>query len=229
MKTQAILAMAGFGTRLKSSEPKALLAICDIPIFVYSLKAFENSTLIDSVLIVAQEKFIDQFNEIIDQYRIKKVKKIVVGGDTRFESVNNGLQKIDDDTDIVLVHDGARPLITADLVDRAIELTKEHNAVIVAVEVKPTIKRVGDDLFVEETLNRKELWEVQTPQVFKKEILVKAHKQKISDTPTDDASLVERIGVKVKILKGDYKNIKVTTKEDIIVAEAFLKHTCNKG
>ena len=223
MKTQAILAIAGSGTRLKTSDPKALISICDKPIFVYSLEAFEKSTLIDSVVIVTQEKFIDQFNEIIEKYGIKKVKKIVVGGDTRFESVNNGLQNIDDDTDIVIVHDGARPLITSDLVDRSIESTKEHGAVIVAVEVKPTIKRVGADLFVEETLNRNELWEVQTPQVFKKDILLKAHAQKISDVPTDDASLVEQIGVKVKILKGDYKNIKVTTKEDIIVAEAFLK------
>ncbi|MBU0467820.1 MAG: 2-C-methyl-D-erythritol 4-phosphate cytidylyltransferase [Candidatus Omnitrophica bacterium] len=227
MKTQAILAIAGFGTRLKASGPKALLSICNIPIFVYSLKAFESSSLIDSVVVVTQEKFIENFKEIIEQYGIKKVKKIVVGGDTRFVSVNNGLQEIDEDTDIVLVHDGARPLITVDIVDRSIELTNEHDAVIVAVEVKPTIKRVGEDLFVEETLNRNELWEVQTPQVFKKEILVKAHEQNISDAPTDDAFLVEQIGVKVKILKGDYRNIKVTTKEDIVVAEAFLKQICN--
>lgn len=223
MKTQAILAIAGFGTRLKASEPKALLSICNKPIFVYSLEVFENSDLIDSVVIVTQEGFIDQFKDIIKKYGIKKVKKIVAGGDTRFESVNNGLQNIDEGTDIVVVHDGARPMITVGIVDRSIELTKEHGAVIVAVEVKPTIKRVSDDLFVEETLNRNELWEVQTPQVFKKDILIKAHAQKITDAPTDDASLVEQIGVRVKILKGDYRNIKVTTKEDIIIAEAFLK------
>ncbi|HBG61396.1 MAG TPA: hypothetical protein DDX37_06170 [Candidatus Omnitrophica bacterium] len=109
------------------------------------------------------------------------------------------------------------------------ELTKEYGAVIVAVEVKPTIKRAGDDLFVKETLNRNELWEVQTPQVFRKKILLKAHEQKRSGTPTDDASLVEQLGVKVKILKGDYRNIKVTTKEDIIVAEAFLNQTGNES
>ncbi|OGX49775.1 MAG: 2-C-methyl-D-erythritol 4-phosphate cytidylyltransferase [Omnitrophica WOR_2 bacterium RIFOXYB2_FULL_38_16] len=229
MKTQAILAIAGFGTRLKASEPKALLAVCGMPIFMYSLKVFENSGLIDSVVIVTQERFIDKFNEIIAEHGIKKVKKIVAGGDTRFESVNKGLHEIDDDTDIVLVHDGARPLITADLVDRSIELTKEYGAVIVAVEVKPTIKRAGDDLFVKETLNRNELWEVQTPQVFRKKILLKAHEQKRSGTPTDDASLVEQLGVKVKILKGDYRNIKVTTKEDIIVAEAFLNQTGNES
>ena len=154
---------------------------------------------------------------------LSKEVHIISGGQSRQDSVFKGLKALDRDTKIVFIHDAARPLLSKDLVQRAIASCVKQKAVIAAVPLKPTIKKVNRrSRVVEETLERDSLWEVQTPQVFAKDILLKAHRKFKGQKATDDASLVEQLGVKVKIVMGDYRNIKITTPEDIKIAEALI-------
>lgn len=222
MKVQAIIPTAGIGERLKASLPKPLVELCGKPLCVHTLEVFERSFVIDSVVLVGHAENLFDLGNIVKQYRLKKVTKIVAGGETRCESVANGLAVLDEDADMVVVHDGARPLVSPETISDAVGLCQDLQAVVVAVPVKSTIKKINKkDLLVEETLNREGLWEIQTPQVFKKDILVRAHEQKKENVPTDDAMMVEQLGVRVKVLLGDYKNIKITTPEDLTIAEAF--------
>lgn len=155
-----------------------------------------------------------------------KVSAIVGGGTTRQESVYNGLCAVSDGSDVVLIHDGARPFIDDDLIARCISGVVDFDACAAAVPVKDTIKRVDCSGFVMETPNREELWAVQTPQAFRFGLVMKAHRQALKDgfTGTDDAMLVERLGVPLKLVQGSYSNFKITTPEDIIAGEAQLKN-----
>lgn len=190
---------------------------------MHTLEVFEQSPEIESVILVGNEEHLSDFEKMVKQYQLKKVTRIVAGGKTRRESVANGLAALDPDTDIVVVHDSARPLVSLKVISEAVGLCQNSEAVVVAVPVTSTIKRVNaSDLSVEATLRRDGLWEVQTPQVFKKELLIKAHKRKKKTAPTDDAMLVESLGVRVKVLPGDYTNIKITTQEDLTMAKSLL-------
>ena len=224
MKVQAIIPTAGLGTRLKSKVLKPFVLLNGKPLIVYTLKAFEKSRLVDGVILVVHEDFQDVFKKLVVKYRLKKICRIVVGGNTRGESVGNGLKVLDADTDIVVIHDGASPLISSKLIDQSVELCRKQKAVIVAVPVKPTIKRVNvKDSTIQQTLNRSELWEAQTPQVFKKDVILMAHRRNRIENPTDDAAMVEAIDIKVKVLMGSYQNIKVTTKEDVVLVNALFR------
>jgi 2-C-methyl-D-erythritol 4-phosphate cytidylyltransferase len=171
----------------------------------------------------AREEYVAELRRLIRGGGIKKVDRIVEGGKTRRESVSNGLKHLDPKTSMVVVHDGVRPLITPNLIETAIKAAAKAKAIVVAVPVKPTIKRVDKrSLEIIETLDRSELWEVQTPQVFDRKLLEKAHAQTKASLATDDAMLVEALGQKVKVIEGDYSNIKITTREDLIVAQALL-------
>ncbi len=243
MKTQVIIAAAGAGTRLESDPDaprqgggsgfrpakaglqmaKPLILLKGKPLLVYSLEVFAACPLVESIIVVVGENNLEEFKKVIAQYGFQKVSAVVVGGATRCESVSNGLNVLDEDTELVVIHDGARPLISPGVLKKAIVLCHNESAVIAAVPVKPTIKRVNpEDLSVEATLDRSLLWEAQTPQVFKKDILLKAHKEVNDKQATDDASLLERLGEKIKIVEGEYRNIKITTSEDLIIAESFL-------
>jgi 2-C-methyl-D-erythritol 4-phosphate cytidylyltransferase len=223
LKTQAIVPAAGKGERFKSKIAKPLVLLNGKPLVVYALQVLERSSLIDSVILVAGKNNKKDFEKMVREYRLNKVAVVVVGGETRCVSVSNGLKVLDEDTDYVLIHDGVRPFVSRDLIEDAIRLCYREDAVITAVPVKPTIKRVNlKDFFVEATLDRRFLWEVQTPQVFKKEIILKAHAGPAREEATDDAYLVEKLGVPVKILKGDYRNIKITTPDDLLIAERLL-------
>ena len=224
MKTQVIIPAAGLGARLNSSIPKALIPLRKIPLIVYSLKVFESSRKISSVIIAGPEGHLKNLQKLAERYRLKKVKFIISGGATRSESVSHALGMLDDDTKIVVVHDAARPFLNRSILEKALALMQKEKAVAVAVPVKPTIKRVNKKSFyVTETLDRSELWDIQTPQVFQKEILVKAHSKMLCLNPSDDAVLVEKMGVRVKICPGEYRNIKITTPEDFVLAEIFLR------
>ena len=227
IKVQAIIAAAGTGTRMKSRQPKPFILVKGKPILFYSLAVFEKSPLIHSIVVVAHSSSLKNIEEIVKKFRFKKVVQIIAGGKTRCESVANGLKVLDKDADYVAVHDAARPLISRQTLEEAVKAAWKNSAAVVAVPVKSTIKEVDPkNLFIQKTLLRDTLWEIQTPQVFRKDILLKAHQAMACYArcaPTDDAVLVEKIGVKVKIVRGDYRNIKVTTKEDLAVAEVFLK------
>ncbi len=224
MKTQAIIPAAGRGVRFGSKISKPLVMLSGQPLVVHALRAMEECSLIDGVVVVAQKKDFLKFKGIVRKYRLRKVKKVVSGGKERFQSVYQGLQALDEDTDFVLIHDGARPLVDMPLLKRVIKFCFKEKAVVTAVPVKPTIKEVDSRrLTVKRTLFRDDLWEIQTPQVFAKELILKAYKTKTNRLPCDDATLVEALGVKVKVLRGNYRNIKITTVDDLICAQAMMK------
>lgn len=224
MKIQAIIPTAGLGTRLSSEIPKPLIEINGKPIFVHTINAVLSSERIDSIILVVHEDYISDYRKIVLSYKLDKVKHVVVGGDRRCDSVRNGLNCIDEDTDIVLIHDGARPLIDIDIINSSIDICNIEAAAIVGVPIKPTVKEIDpENLEVVKTLMRKNIWEIQTPQVFNKSLLVDAYKKAEDIDFTDDASLVESLGFKVKVVKGSYKNIKITTAEDLILAEYYLE------
>ena len=221
MKVEVIIVAAGLGRRLKSKIPKALVLLKGKPLLAYSLKVFENHPDIDGVVVVGADGFLSQFSRFTRSF--KKVHAVVAGGALRSDSVKCGLKAISSGTGIVLVHDAARPFVDAAMIDRLIASLKKNKAAIVGVPVKFTVKKVNrKTLVIEETPARDLLWEAQTPQGFHKDILVKAHAKKFKEEATDDAILVERLGGKVKMVMGDYRNIKVTTQEDIILARQLL-------
>ena len=220
MKAEVIIVAAGAGTRFGSKVPKALVPLKGLPLIAHSLKIFEQNRGIDGIIVVANSRYLGRFQALTK--RFKRVRAVVAGGKTRAESVKCGLAALKADTDAVLVHDAARPLVDAVMVKRLIEALRSNKAVIAAVPVKPTIKEVDPRTqTVVKTLRRDKLWEVQTPQGFHKDILVKAHSRTFKGEATDDAVLVEAMGVKVKAVMGSYRNIKITTPEDLLVAKAL--------
>lgn len=224
MKVQAIVPVAGSGSRFNAKQPKSLVYLAGRPLFIHCLQTMEDSDAIDSIILVIPKERAGDFRANVDLYNITKVKYFVEGGRTRCESVANGLKHVESDTDIVLVHDGVRPLIKKNILESAIAACEREDASVVAVPVKSTVKKVdGKKGYVLQTLQRDELWEAQTPQVFKKQVLIEAHQRNTDPNATDDALLVENMGRQVKVVQGDYSNLKVTTPEDLLVAEALLK------
>lgn len=224
MKVQVIVVAAGAGTRLKASKPKALVVLNGKPLVWYSLNAFERSKLISSVIVVGHPKYLKDFQKVAGKAHFKKVHAVTPGGETRSDSVARGLMCVEKDTQVVMVHDAARPFVSPNMISDSVDAMQRHEASVVAVPVKATIKKADPkNLFVTETLMRDTLWEVQTPQTFRRNLLDRAHKAMLCCAPTDDAMLVEKMGVKVKILMGDYKNIKITTAEDLALAKLWIR------
>lgn len=223
----AVIVAAGRGTRMGSEVKKQYLEICGIPLLARTIKVFESCENIDEIILVIDSNdIIFCKHEIIDRYGFDKVKSIVSGGETRQDSVYNGLQEVDKDCEVVLIHDGARPFIKQDEIISLIEAAREYKACTIATPVKDTIKLVGQDEFIKETLNRNTLWSVQTPQAFLYDTVLAAHRRAMKDdfNGTDDAQLVERMGISVKLVKGSYNNIKITTREDLIIAKAIIEN-----
>ncbi len=226
MKVVALIAAAGLGKRMNSKISKSFIPIFGKPILAYTLEKFEQCKLIEEIcLIVNQEEKDFCSKNIILRYNFSKVQKIINGGETRQESVYNGLKALNPDVDIVVIHDGARPLVEETLIQDSIEVAQKNGAVIVAIPLKDTVKKSQKNFFIKETLNRDEIWRAQTPQTFKYDIILSAHHQAYKDKfcATDDAAIVERYGHKVKMIIGSEENIKITTPFDIIIAENFLK------
>ncbi|MGB9596895.1 MAG: 2-C-methyl-D-erythritol 4-phosphate cytidylyltransferase, partial [Candidatus Poribacteria bacterium] len=205
---------------------KPFILLKNKPILAWTLDVFQQCDSIDSILIVTakgdETRIID---EIVKPYHFNKVCDVITGGETRQESVFNALCKVRSDTDIVVIHDAVRPFITKDLIIKSIEQADQYGSAIVAVPVKDTIKEADDNGFVSKTLDRQLLWSIQTPQTFKYKLIIQAHHYAKENQiqATDDASLVEQIGHKVKIIIGSYDNIKITTIDDLVIAEAILK------
>lgn len=223
----AVIPAAGSGSRMGTTVKKQYLQIDGLPVLAHTLKVFENSPLVNGVVLVVGEQELEWCRqEIVQQYGFNKVLAVVPGGNHRQHSVYNGLLALDaQDEDIVIVHDGARPLFTNDILEKAIQATLEKQAAVVAVPVKDTIKVVSSQRKVVNTPPRETLWAVQTPQVFNYRLLLNAyrHAEKNSFLGTDDASLIEYHGHGVFIVPGDYENIKITTPEDLLLAESILK------
>ncbi len=227
MGNVAIIPAAGLGLRLKSGVPKPYLMLADMPILAHTLSAFEDCPdILKTYVVVAEDRISYCKQNIVDKYRFKKVAKIVGGGERRQDSVYNGLQELKPDTDIVVVHDGARPFVTPQLISKCIKEAQKHGAAIAALPLNDTIKQVSPAEQIIKTLPREELWAAQTPQAFKYPLLVEAFKEAVKDSfvATDEAGLVERLGHRIQVVKGSPNNIKVTTPADLITAEATLQN-----
>lgn len=227
ISVSALIAAAGQGKRMKSDINKQYLKLLDKPILAHTIEVFVECNMIDEIiLVVCQDEIKFCKEEVIDKYEFyQKPIKLVVGGKERQESIFNGLSAVSNETEIVVTHDGARPFITVDIIERSITSTYDNGAVGVGVPVKDTIKVVDEDTNIIDTPERSKLWQIQTPQTFIYSLLKKAHlhAQTESFLGTDDSVLVERIGHKVKMIRGSYENIKITTPEDLFFGEAILK------
>ncbi len=224
MKTIALITAAGKGQRMKSSTPKQYLDLGGRSILARTLQVFEECPSVDGIyLIVPPEQMDTVQKEIVEKYHLKKVHKVVRGGKMRQQSVWNGLRAIRTQCAIVVVHDGVRPFISRKLIEQSIKEARKSGAAVVAVLAKDTVKRAAKGKKVQ-TLPREEIWLAQTPQTFQFPLLMKAYEKAHREDflGTDDASLVERLGHSVILIAGDYSNIKITTPEDLVVAEALL-------
>lgn len=230
MKTTAIILSAGKGKRMGSDISKQYLMLEGYPVIYYTIKAFEDSEVDDIILVSGESEVEFCKKEIVERYGFKKVKKVVSGGKERYHSVYEGLKAIeafDIDTDIVLIHDGARAFVDEKIISHSINDTKAYGASIAAVKVKDTIKVADKDNFVESTPDRAFLWQIQTPQTFFYKKIMEAYEKAIAsddDFITDDAMVLEHYGEgKIKLSPGSYDNIKITTPEDLVFGAAILK------
>lgn len=229
MKTAAVLLAAGQGRRMNNPIPKQYLLLKEKPVLYYSLKTLEESML-DEIILITNANDIEYCkNEIIDRYQFQKVKKIICGGKERYYSVYNGLNELKE-VDYVWIHDGARPFLTNQMILDTFQAVQQYRACVIGMPVKDTIKIVNENKIIQETPPRETIWSVQTPQVFEFSLIKKAYDKFIKEKKetlqiTDDAMLVEQMtNCDVKLVQGDYHNIKITTPEDLIIAETFLSN-----
>lgn len=225
INASAIIVAAGSGKRMNSKIAKQFIEIKNKPVVAYSIEKFENTESVSEIVIVTGKNDIDFIkNNIIKKYNYKKVKAVVEGGAERQNSVYNGLKLVDKKTDIVLIHDGVRPFVKIEEIESLIKETMVFKACVLGVKVKDTIKLCDENGFVKDTPRRELLWSAQTPQSFTYELIMEAHKKAVSEgfLGTDDSMLVERMGQKIKMLEGSYENIKITTPEDLLIAEKFI-------
>ena len=223
MRVSAIVLAAGRGIRFGGRGGKLFSKIKNKPLFQYCLEELNRHSLINEIIIVANSANRAKIARRLRRCGLTKVVKTVSGGRRRQDSVYNGLKALGDDSGFVLIHDSARPFIDSRLISSVIKRAQKSGAAIAGVPVKSTIKSASRAQVVEKTLLREKLWEVQTPQVFKIDKLLAAYRRFSKTDVTDDSTLVEKLGVKVSIVAGDYRNIKVTTVEDLEVARAIAK------
>lgn len=231
--TTAIVLAAGQGKRMQSKVHKQYLLLQDKPVLFYALKAFEDSFIDDIVLVVGKDEEEYCRKEIIDKYGFKKVRAIIEGGKERYHSVAYGIKAIQWECNYIFIHDGARPFISREILNRVFEQVKKNKACVVGMPVKDTVKIADEAGFVESTPNRVRVWQIQTPQVFEAEVISEAYSRLLTEemrllsegvTVTDDAMVVEYfMKLPVKLVEGSYQNIKITTPEDLEIARSFLQ------
>jgi len=219
----AIVVAGGTGTRLKTKVHKSFVRLAGRPMLAWVLAALERSPSVRDIVIVAHRGDLSAARRLARNERCRKVSAVVPGGDSRKASVGCGLQAVPARTRWVLVHDAARPLVTPEIIRACVRAARSAGAAIAAVPVVPTIKQCKAG-WVVKTLDRKQLWAVQTPQVFERKLLERAHRRGMRNgfAATDDATLVEALGRRVRIVPGSERNLKVTTPEDLVIAQALL-------
>lgn len=229
-KIIAIVLAAGRGKRMQSDVAKQYLLVRNKPVLYYSLKAFQDSIVDEIILVTAENEITYCKEEIVDKYAITKVSRIVAGGKERYHSVYNGL-KACKDAEVVLIHDGARPFVDEAIIERNVRRVKEHGACVTGMPVKDTIKISDVEGYVKETPRRDLIWTIQTPQTFRYDLirnsydvfLAREEEYSKQYSVTDDSMVAEIFGgIKVKLVEGSYNNVKITTPEDMVLAEAIL-------
>jgi len=229
-RVSAVIVAAGKGSRMNAAVNKQYLTLANKPVLAHTLEAFERAEIISEIILVIHREDHWLLKECILPYGFQKITAVTDGGPDRQASVYNGLQRISPESEIIAVHDGARPLVTPEIITCSVITAARCGAACVGVPVKDTIKKVNPDDTVQDTPDRSMLWAIQTPQTFQREILVKAHEKALAEgyRGTDDSVLAERLGISVKMVMGGYTNLKITTAEDLIFAEAFLKAASGK-
>jgi len=227
-----LIPAAGRGKRMGAEKPKALLPLGDRPILIHTLQKFEDCPQVDEVLpLLPPGEGMDWAGESVRRFGLKKVYQILPGGEERQDSVYRGLQALRGKADWVIIHDGVRPFVSPELIQQVLSETRRWKAVVVALPASETIKEGSPENEVVRTVDRRRLWMIQTPQSFEYPLILRAHEEARREgfLGTDDASLVERLGIPVKILRGSRFNFKITTPEDLVLAEAFLKYSSELG
>lgn len=226
LNVSAVIVAGGRGTRMKSEINKQFIKIQNKEVLSYTVDVFENIAEIKEIIIVIEETAFDEFKTLEEKYGWKKIKAVVNGGDTRQASVYNGIKNISDECDIITIHDGARPFIEEEIILNSIRTAEDIGACGVGVPVKDTLKICDENQNILSTPKREEVWQIQTPQTFKKDLIIKAYEKAENDNylSTDDTALIEYIKEPVKIIMGDYNNIKITTQEDILIAETIVSY-----
>jgi len=225
-RVTALIPAAGMGTRMGKTVPKQFLLLGDKPLLAHTLLVFQHAPEIDEIIpILSQEDMEVCLRDVVEKYHLTKVKTLVVGGKERQDSVANGLKKLEKDASIVLIHDGVRPFVTHEMIRESVDRARGGACIAVGVPIKDTIKEVDNKMIVIRTLERNRLWAIQTPQVFPLAVLRHAYEESYKHKiyGTDDATLVERAGGRVQVIMGSYDNIKITTPEDLNLAEEILK------
>lgn len=224
-KYAAVVLAGGSGKRMNSKVHKQYLLIKEKPVLYYSLKAFEESAVDEIVLVVGDKEKDYCRQEIVEKYGLKKVKAIVIGGKERYHSVFEGLKAIET-ADYVLIHDGARPFVDNEIISRTMLAVKKYKSCVVGMPVKDTIRIADEEQYAKETPERKYVWMVQTPQAFSYSLIYDAYEKMLQNENTaitDDAMVLESMtSHKVRLIEGSYRNIKITTPEDLLIAEAYL-------
>jgi len=228
MNVYAIIVAAGRSERCSGAVPKQFRPVCGQPLLAWTIRRFEKASGIDKiVVVVAEENLLYNNSQVVDPYGFSKVIKIVPGGETRADSVLKGLKSLPVSTRLVAIHDGARPIVTPDDIDRVVTLAQKERAAMLARPATDTVKRVRDG-YILSTLERESLYYAQTPQAFQYDLILSAHeKRDEGNSITDDAILVEAQGFKVRVVEPENSNMKVTTPDDLVMVEAILKgETC---
>ena len=223
-KNTLIIAAGGVGKRTGLDIPKQFYMLSGIPVIVRTIRVFENMDDITDIIITCHKDYVEYTKTMMKEYGIDKVKCVTEGGDTRRQSVYNALKNVSDDTDYVLIHDAARPFINEDSIRRCILDAESTGCAAVGKRVVDTLKRTDGAGFITDTVDRDNLWQIQTPQIFKKDIICDCHQRCINDCfeATDDCMICERYGYSIKITESSCNNIKITDKSDIQLAEAIF-------
>jgi len=222
----AIVVAAGKGTRLGGDRPKQFLELAGVPIIVHALRQFERCREISEVVTVLPAEETAGFESAVNRFNLKKVKRVIAGGATRAQSVRRGLESTPD-ANIIAIHDGVRPFVTPDEIDRVVQAAEQNEAAILTAPVSDTIKRIEANRIVE-TLPRAELRRALTPQCFRFALIKRAYQdldalEAEGRDVTDDSLLIERLGIEVVSIEGSARNIKITTQEDLVIAESILR------
>lgn len=225
LRCTAIIMAAGKGKRMQTAVSKQFLPVCGKEILAWTVDVFDKSPLVDTILLMASADGKEDVQHLWDSYGWKKVAAVLEGGKERQNSVANGLAAVGEETDIVLIHDGVRPFVTEEMIADSIVAAQAYGGAVIGVPAKDTIKVCSADGLAVETPDRSTLWQIQTPQTFQRDLIVNAYEKADRDgfLGTDDASVAEFAGHQVKVVMGSYRNIKITTKEDLVIAEAFFK------
>jgi 2-C-methyl-D-erythritol 4-phosphate cytidylyltransferase len=224
MKVTAIIAAAGAGRRMKADRPKQFLGLGNTPILVYTIRKFDSCKLVDRILVASPRESVEEVRALVTGAGFSKPVSVVQGGARRQDSVAAAMQHLDSDTTIVAVHDAVRPFVSVETIEIAIREAEKHGAAIPALPITDTVKQIRKDK-VESTLNREHMVLVQTPQVFRVEVLREAFESARKDEyyGTDESSLVERIGHSVALVRGSESNIKITRPADLALARFYLQ------